>query len=242
MAIMETILSWPPSLVIVGFSLLVTIISIFAYKFFTNQIEMKQLKLDLKEHQKEMKANRHDQKKVLEIQKKSMEKNLKYMQHSFKPMLFTFLPIILLFGWLHASVAYFPIEPGQQFNVTVNAVDGFNFSVMPSEGVQILNSTIIDGKTIYTLTADEGTYTMFFEVPEEDEKTAQLDITKKQKYEGPQFKFKSDVVKLVEVSNEKMKPFGRKFNIFGYHPGWFMLYLVSAIIFNSIMRKIFKIY
>ena len=81
MAIMETILSLHPLLLILGFSFLITIISVFAYKFFTNQVEMKQLKEDLKKHQKEMKDHRDNQKKMLEIQKKAMEKNLKYMQH-----------------------------------------------------------------------------------------------------------------------------------------------------------------
>ena len=119
MAIMETILSLHPLLLILGFSFLITIISVFAYKFFTNQVEMKQLKEDLKKHQKEMKDHRDNQKKMLEIQKKAMEKNLKYMQHSFKPMIFTFLPIILLFGWLNANLAYDPLLPGQAFNLTV---------------------------------------------------------------------------------------------------------------------------
>ncbi len=242
MAIFETILSLHPLIVILGFSFLVTLISIFAYKFFTNQREMKQLKMDLKDHQKEMKKHRGDQKKLMELQKRSMEKNLQYMKHSFRPMIFTFLPIILLFGWLHANLAYEPLQPGEPFNINVHATQGFNLSILPQEGINILNSTVAEEQTIYTVEGEKGTYTLFIEVPGEEEKTAEFVITNKQEYEGPEFKFKSDVVKLVEFSNEKMKPFGEKFNIFGYHPGWFIVYLVSAIVFNSILRKVFKIY
>lgn len=127
MAIMDFILSMNPLVVILGFSFLVSLISVLAYKFFTNQVEMKQLKEDMKMHQQEMKDHRNDQKKMLEIQKKAMEKNMKYMQHSFRPMIFTFLPIILLFGWLHANFAYDPIAPQSMFNVTVFASGPYNF-------------------------------------------------------------------------------------------------------------------
>lgn len=242
MAIMETILTMHPLIIILSFSFLVTLISIFAYKFFTNQAEMKQLKTDLKDHQKDMKKHKGNQKKLMEIQKKSMEKNLQYMKHSFKPMIFTFLPIILLFGWLHGNLAYEPLHPGVPFNITVHAKDGFNFSIMPEEGVEIMNKTLLEKETVYTVKGEKGEYTMFIEVPGEEEKSAEFIITDKQEYEGPEFKFNSDVVKKVEIDNEKMKPFGEEFNIFGYHPGWFIVYLVSAIIFNSILRKVFKIY
>jgi len=241
MTITATILSLPPSVIIFGFSFLVTIISVVAYKFFTNQAEMKQIKDDLKLHQKEMKDNKHDQKKVLEIQKKAMEKNMKYMQHSFRPMIFTFLPIILLFGWLNANIAYQPILPGQDFNMSVYSSSDFNLSIMP-DGTTILNKSVGEGYKIFTMNGTEGKYTMFFDAPGMEQKTAELIITKNQSYKGPVFNFKGEGVSKVVMSNSKMIPFGKGFNIFGYYPGWFMLYFISAIIFNSILRKIFKIY
>jgi uncharacterized membrane protein (DUF106 family) len=242
MTITETILLQSPLLLIIGFSFLVTIISVLAYKFFTNQAEMKQLKEDMKAHQKEMKEHRHDQKKMMEIQKKSMEKNLRYMQHSFKPMIFTFLPIILLFGWLNANIAYEPLLPGQEFNVTVVSNSEYNFSILPNETINVLNKSVSGDATTYTLSGQEGRYTMFFDSPNETQKTAELVITEKQEYRGPVFKFRGNGVKTVTVSNMKMRPFGRAFNIGGYYPGWFMTYFVSAIVFNSILRKIFKVY
>jgi len=240
--IMETILTMNPLLLILGFSFLVTIISVLAYKFFTNQAEMKTLKEDLKTHQKEMRANRQDHKKLAELNKKVMEKNLKYMQHSFKPMIFTFLPIILLFGWLNTNIAYNPLMPGQGFGVTVVSDGAYNLSIVPNETISILNTQVNGSTTIYTLNASEGGYTMFFDSPNEKQKTAEIVVTEKQQYKGPIFKFKGSGVKTVTIGNSKMKPFGKHFNLWGYYPGWFMTYFVSAIIFNSILRKIFKIY
>jgi len=241
MAITETILSVNPLLLILGFSFLVTIISVLAYKFFTNQVEMKQIKEDLKLHQKEMKDHKHDQKKMLEIQKKAMEKNMKYMQHSFKPMIFTFLPIILLFGWLNANIAYEPLLPGQPFNVTAYSSSDFNLSILPN-GTEILSKTAGTDYKTFIMKGEEGEYTMYFDATNAEQKTVDLVITKKQGYKGPVFNLKGEGVKKVVISNGKMLPFGKNFNIFGYYPGWFMVYFVSAIIFNSILRKIFKIY
>lgn len=240
--IMDTILALPPFLLILGFSFLVTIISVMAYKFFTNQAEMKTLKEDLKSHQKEIKDHRQNPKKLAEINKKVMEKNLRYMQHSFKPMIFTFLPIILLFGWLNANIAYDPLMPGQAFNVTVVSDGAYNMSIIPNETIQILNTQANNSITVYTLNASEGKYTLFFDSPNEKQKTAELVVTEKQAYNGPIFKFKGTGVKTLTTSNSKMKPFGKNFNILGYYPGWFMTYFISAIIFNSILRKVFKIY
>lgn len=242
MGIMETILTLHPLIVILGFSILVTFISVLAYKFLTNQTEMKDMKKRQKDYRKLMKEHKNNPKKLAEIQKKQMEDSLKMMQHSFKPMIFTFLPIIILFGWLHGNFAYDPLLPNEPFNITVFADNGFNMTILPAEGIQILNSTVIDGNTIYTVQGDKGTYTMFFEMAGEEQKTQEFIITDKQKYTGPEFKFKSDVVKKVKISNSKMLPLGENFSILGYKPGWFVVYLVSAIIFNSILRKLLKIH
>jgi len=242
MTITETIMSIHPLLLIIGFSFIVTIISVLVYKFFTNQAEMKRLKEELKAHQKEMRDHRGDQKKLLEIQKKAMEKNMRYMQHSFKPMIFTFIPIILLFGWFQANLAYFPLLPGEPFNVTVFSSVDFNLSIMPNSTIEIMNKTAGENYKIFTLKGEEGHYTMFFDSPNVEQKSIEFIITKKQQYKGPIFNLKGDGVKKVVISNSKMLPFGKSFNIFGYHPGWFITYFVSAIIFNSILRKILRVY
>ncbi len=94
-----------PLAFIIGVSFLVTLFITLAYKYFTNQDEMKRLRKELKELQGAVKENKDDNTKVLELQKEAMQKNAEYMKHSFKPMLVTFLPLIIVFGWLRGAYA-----------------------------------------------------------------------------------------------------------------------------------------
>ncbi|MBI4447344.1 DUF106 domain-containing protein [Candidatus Woesearchaeota archaeon] len=88
----------PYGLIIISFIL--TLIVTLAYKFFTDQKLMKELKEEMKALQKEVKELKDHPEKMMEAQKKAMEKNMKYLMHSMKPTLITFIPIILIFGWL----------------------------------------------------------------------------------------------------------------------------------------------
>lgn len=83
-------------------SFLITGIITLAYKFFTDQKLMKELKDELKALQNEMKELKEHPEKVMELQKKAFEKNMKYMMQSLKPTLITMLPILLIFGWLRS--------------------------------------------------------------------------------------------------------------------------------------------
>src|SRR3989344_6529305 len=96
--IFSPLLKFNPVLVIVGLSLVLSILITFIYKWMTDQTLMKQLKQDIKKLQEQMKANRNNQKKMLEINKLAMEKNMQYMGKSMKPTLVTFIPLILIFG------------------------------------------------------------------------------------------------------------------------------------------------
>jgi len=81
-------------------SILLTLLTTLAYKYFTDQTLMKTLKTEMKEDQKRVKELKEDPDKAAQLTKQLMEKNMKYMMHSFKPMLFTFIPLIIIFGWL----------------------------------------------------------------------------------------------------------------------------------------------
>ncbi|HHI03967.1 MAG TPA: DUF106 domain-containing protein, partial [Candidatus Woesearchaeota archaeon] len=117
--ILSPLLKLNPLLGIAIISFILTLLITLIHKFVTNQEVMKGLKKDMKDHQDEMKKHKDNPKKVMEIQKKVMEKNMEFMKHSFKPMLFTFIPIIIIFGWLNANMAYYPIMPDQEFEVTL---------------------------------------------------------------------------------------------------------------------------
>ena len=88
----------PWNLILVSF--IITSIVTLAYKFFTDQKLMKELKGEMKDLQKEMKEFKAHPEKVMAAQKKVMEKNMKYMMQSLKPTLITLIPILFIFNWL----------------------------------------------------------------------------------------------------------------------------------------------
>lgn len=81
---------------------IMTLITTLAYKYFTDQYAVKNLREDMKKLQKEMKDTK-DEKRKIDISKTIWEKNMETMKHSIKPMLITFLPIIVLFNWLRSA-------------------------------------------------------------------------------------------------------------------------------------------
>tara|TARA_Y100000310_G_C20672939_1_gene811291 strand:- start:748 stop:1215 length:468 start_codon:yes stop_codon:yes gene_type:complete len=88
---------------VIVISLLITAVTTFFYKIFTNQETMKELKAELKHLQKQMKELKEDPQKFMEVQKKAMQKNMEYMKHSMKPTLITMVPLLLIFGWLRTT-------------------------------------------------------------------------------------------------------------------------------------------
>lgn len=94
------VLSLPEPYGLMIVSLILTLLMTLAYKFFTNQTMMKQLKDEMKDMQGKLKDTTQTVEQKMHLQKNMMAKNLEYMKHSMKPMLITFLPIIVIFGWL----------------------------------------------------------------------------------------------------------------------------------------------
>lgn len=100
--LLEPVLNLPGAWGVIIISLALTAIITLAYKFLTNQKEMKQLKDEMKELQKQAKALRSYPEKFADLNKQIMEKNMKYMMKSFKPTLFTLLPIIFIFSYINS--------------------------------------------------------------------------------------------------------------------------------------------
>lgn len=88
-------------------------------KKFTNQNRMKELKGIQKACQIKLKEVKGNADEMTKINKQMMECSMELMKHSFRPMLITFIPILLIFWWANANLAYFPIDSGEQFSITV---------------------------------------------------------------------------------------------------------------------------
>ncbi len=250
MGIVETLntnyLSWLISMPyfwsILIVSLVVTLLTTLIYKFATNQSELKRIREEMKKHQDEIKKHsKANPKKAMEIQKKVMSLSGEQMKHSFSSMIYTFLPVILIFGWMSSSLAFAPILPNNDFNITVYAE---NVKLTTAPELTILNNATfaIDKQmvTVFTMQgASAGKYTIQLE--KADVKQAfEILITDEQRYYGPVFAFKNVLNKAV-VSNAEVKPLG-SISIFGWHPGWLGTYMILTLILSSLLRKAMKVY
>ena len=239
------LLKLPPFWGILVISFIISVIIVLVYKFFTNQKVMKELKDETKALQKQMKELKDDPKKAMEVQKKAMQTNMQYMMKSMKPTLITFIPIILIFGWLQAHLAFVPILPGQDFSMTLEFEDGVSGSVL----TEVPNGIVLNGpeskdisnnKVIFTMNGEQGVYKspgVEFTV-NGNTYSKSVVITNKPKYEPPVLSVRDNTIKSITTSNEKMKIL----NIFGWKLGWLGTYIIFAIIFSMLLRKILKVY
>lgn len=93
----------PPVLEILGITALLSLGVSLAYKYFTDQAVMKEIKASQKKLQDQLKLHKSDPDKVMEINKQLIALNGSYMKHTMKPMLITMVPFFLVFGWLKAA-------------------------------------------------------------------------------------------------------------------------------------------
>ncbi len=231
-----------PLLAIAVISFIITFIMTLIYKWMTDQKKMKELKDKLTSFQKEMKEARNDQKRILEINKEMMKINGEYMRHTMKPMLISWIPILIIFAWMATNLAYYPIAPGQEFNATLKFASGttgeVKISAFPEGQLQILDSDVrqIENNMVtWNMKGEEGLYTLNFDF-ENKTYDKEVIITTGTKYITPVKKIGGELLS-IEISNEPVKV-----NLFGLHLSWFWTYFILALIFNSVLRKLIKVY
>lgn len=258
--IMGPLLKLEPLFAIVLVSFILSLLITLAYKKFTNQDLMKRLKDEIKELQTEMKTLKNDPNKLMQVQKQAMETNTKYMMHSLKPTLFTFIPIILIFGWLNAHMAYFPLVAGDDFTVTAEFDEGIdgNITIVLPENVGLvkgdLSQAIANNKAEWVLNGKKGEYVLNYEFGVRTYEQAMI-ITNSladRQYEEPVLTKKNYIdlkdsgIVSFTVGNEKIRPF-KRFGPLGAIPwignfGWLGTYILFSIAFSMGIRKVMKVY
>ncbi|MAE13709.1 hypothetical protein CMO92_04030 [Candidatus Woesearchaeota archaeon] len=239
------LLNWPILLALAILSLLITVIITLITKYATNQTEMKRLKQDMKKYQKEMKSHKADPAQMMKVQKKAMSANTAYMKHSFRSMLWTLVPILIIFSWMNLHLAYEPILPNQEFELTATFSKGVTgqatLSALP-ELNYISNPTqnISAGLAKWKLGGDAGTYLLTL-THEGQSVEQQILISSEKEYLPPLTKHRG-AIKSLKVELEKVKPLGNSFTLFGYQPGWLFTYILFSILFSSILRKVLDVY
>jgi uncharacterized membrane protein (DUF106 family) len=103
-----TIIQTYPRVSVIIIAIIVSLLSMLATKFLTNQARMKELKDKQKSHQALMKEHKGDSQKMMELQKEMMSGSLEMMKHSFKPMLATIIPFFILFAFLRRTLEVTP--------------------------------------------------------------------------------------------------------------------------------------
>lgn len=248
--ILNPLLKLPPFLAIFLIALILTFLITLVYKLTTDQKKMKKLKDDLKESQKKMKAlSKENPAEALKVQQQAMQKNMEYMKHSFKSTLYTLIPVLIIFAWLSSNMAYYPLAPGQQFNVTAVFAEGHapeaSLSSIPDleitgNSTQMIVDSGKEGKAIWLLKGQEGSYKLTLSYNNEKYETSLL-ITNERKYESPEKLFQNSKLKRIVIGNEKVYPFGN-FSLFGLRLNWLWTYILLSVILSMLIRKLMKVY
>lgn len=246
--VLSPLLFLPSFISVVMLSFLVSLISVVITKYATNQSVMKDLKDQLKAYQEQAKKLKENPEAAMDVQKKAMDVNMKYMMHNMRATLFTFLPIILIFGWMSSHLAFAPILSGQEFvvalaftpdakgNVTMTVPEGLELA---TEAVKPVGATVKysvkaekEGEYLLDLTYGGKTYSQPVVVGE----TMQGAISEKQ--------VKQDGFQSIKIEYAQLKVIQFPFSLplFGESLGWLGTYIIFAIVFSMVLRKLLKVH
>ncbi len=244
-----------PFLGILLLSFVLTLLLTLAYKYLTNQAEMKRLKEEQKEYQKKFKELKDKPEEMMRLQKEAMSKNMEYMKHSLKATLITLLPIILVLGWMTAHLSYEPIYPGEPYSVTAIFTEGtMGMATLVVDGgttikgkaqQEVVPSISLKGKgeLIWNLQSEEGEHFVTVKT-DAAEQTKKVSITKSLNSFEAMATYAHSPIEQIRVNYQKLRPLGPEFTVplFNWQPGWLGLYVIFSLVFSIGLRKVLNVY
>jgi len=246
--ICQSFMNMPHFYIILILSFLSTLLTTVIYKYTTDQKRLKEIKTKLKELREKQKKHKTDAKKLMSFQKEMMALNMEMMKQSFKSMLYTFIPLIILFTWMSANIAYYPINPGQEFTITAQISNSYtydlkdiNLTLIP-EGQVTRNDMHVPSRETrrevqWKATApNEGTYTAIIESPTFRE-TKELLITNTKKYTTPIKNIKESQILKITIGNEPVRPLAP----IGLKLNWLWTYILLSLLLSIGLRKLLKV-
>lgn len=244
--VMLPILNFNPFLGIVVLALIITLIVTLAYKFFSNQDEMKRLKDKQKEFQDKMKSVKDKPEEMMKIQKEAMTTNFEYMKHSIKPTLITMIPILIIFAWMTGHLSYEPIFPNESYSVTAIFKEGVSgpAEIMVDEDTEVLGNTtqeIKNGEATWLMRSKEGDHKFSVKIGDVEQSKNVL-ITQVLSADEAVAIFDHSDIQQLKINYNKLKPMGKSVSLFGWYPGWLAWYVVLSILFSIGLRKVLKVY
>ncbi len=239
---------------VVIISLIVSVFTVVVYKYTTDQTHLRKLKADLKRHQKQAtELQKTNPDKAMKLQKKMMKLNGTYMKASFKSTLYTFIPLLIFFGWLGSSLAFVPILPGTNFNVSVELTQPMNGTFIlsiPSNVSAAVTSLSVVNASVLNFTnlsaSGEGIYEFSIKDNSSNEEQFFTVLVSKYLYSNPTIVVdNSPIFKSIIIPLKPLKVFD---NIFLLKDlpwiktfGWLGSYILFSLLFSTLLRKWMKL-
>ena len=253
--ILSPILNLPPIVAVAFLAFVIALILTLIQKFATDQARLKEIKGEMKKAQKRIRElQKEDPQKAMQVQKDSMKLTLETMRHSMKSMLYSFIPIIIIFTWMAGNLAFEPINPNQEFDVSVfleNALDNAIVIDLP-DSLEVVDTETNAEETVttWTLRGSAGEHLVEFETDNSRESKIVL-ITDNQRYAdqekvkphftlfgaGEGFLNENSEINKIRIDYQKKI----YINIFG-GMGWLLTYILFSLIFSIAMRKLLKVH
>lgn len=224
---------------ILGVSFILALLVVLVYKYTTNQERLRELQAQLKQHQKELRENK-DPSRLAELQKKTTDTSLQHLRMTIKPTLITMLPLLLIFGWFSGHFAYAPLLPNQEFNLSVetyaNNTAEVTITAQSALEVSAKKSGATPETSLFTLIGPKGEYFLQIHVGNKTYEK-QLIITTRNTYAEPISVIQDGFVEKIYTSQQEPVVI----NLFGWEIGWIGSYIIFSLVFNTLLRKMFKL-
>ena len=237
--IFRPFLSLPIFWAILGVSLVLALLVVLVYKYTTNQEHLRELQTQLKQHQKELRENK-DPSRLAELQKKTTDTSLQQLRMTMKPTLITMLPLLLIFGWFSSHFAYAPLLPNQEFNLSieqyVNNTNEVTITAPSALEVSTKKSGATPETSRFELRGPEGDYSLQIHAGNKTYEKRVL-ITTQNSYSPPTAIIHDGTVEKMYTSQQEQIVM----NLFGWKIGWIGSYIIFSLIFNTLLRKMFKL-
>lgn len=231
------LLNWPPLLAVIFVSFVISLVSLLVTKFTTDQTEMKRLKDELDANQKKMKTLRDDPGKMMEIQKQTMATHAQYFRKSMIPTLVMLIPLGLLFNWMGAHFGHEPLNAGEEFLLRAIAQEEVTGNVsLTAEGLNVTSNAVqqwSNGEAVFRLSGPNGDYLAEFSSNNASVQKSIIVADNRYAPVSETYK-KNSAFKEVRIENKELDLVWRI--------GWLGTYIISAIVFISVLRKLLKVY
>ena len=241
------VLMFNPFISILIISIIMSIISTFAYKFASDQKKIKSLKEKTKEIQKQIKTvSRENHQKAMKLNSELMKLNGPLMKESMKSTIWTLIPALIIITWMSANLVFLPINPNQEFSITAEfnegVLDNVSMTAIP-DNVEFINGNvqeIVDNTATWKLKSSEENKYKFIIDYRDNSYEQEVLVTTSRAYIQPEKLIKEEGFKEIVVSNEKIKPLKGIPILQGLN--WLWTYILLSMILTTGLRKLLKVY